>query len=193
MPRNPYQYMGMSGHRGYGQGGNYSYGQQGSNNPYGQAQRGSANYSQSYMNPYQNYTGGGQSTNYPGSGWGDQWSRDPYIPGGHLRQGMGQRMPPPGKGRGSGGISPGMPTMGNVGQSAQRWRQDPNRMDINDPFKLYGALMQQRQMEERLGIGQGAPWMKPQGLSSYQLRHGPFGRLYGGDWGNYADAGFGGF
>ena len=187
MPRNPYQ--GMYGNN-PGFGSNFSYGQQGGNNPYGQAQRGSANYGQSYQGSPRGYPGGGQrdvgSQNYwdrPNQGWGDQWSRD----GGGGYPGQQQRMPQPpaGKGRGMGGIGGGVGGYGGGMMSRQRGiAGDPLRG--NDPFQIYGNLLQQRGMEQQLGMDPGAAWNMPMGVPGYERQHSPLWQgLYPGQGGGF--------
>jgi len=125
------------------------------------------------MNPYQNYTSGGQSTYYPGS-----WKPDPYIPGGSLRNSGGyypnNRMPQPpaGKGRGMGGIRMGGTSRFTPAQSNRSMVQDPWRG--NDPFRIYGDLIMQRQMEEQLGLDPGMAWSMPSGFTPYELQNTPY-------------------
>lgn len=188
MPNYDRPYRGMPGGPGFGQ--NYSYGQQGSN-------RGS-------------YGGQSQLPQAPAS-YG--WDRDPYMQGGSLRsagpgaglpwegnlgttyynQGQGgypgqqQRMPQPpaGKGRGMGGIRGGMGGYGGGMMSRQRGiAGDPYRG--NDPFQIYGDLMQQRGMEQQLGMDPGAAWSMPRGVPGYERQHSPLWQgLYPGQGGGF--------
>ena len=176
-------YMGMP--RGPGAGSSYSYGQQGR----GRSALPSTPPGYSGQGSYQGYPGGGQrdvgSQNYwdrGNQGWGDQWSRDG---GGGGYPGQQQRMPQPpaGKGRGMGGIGMG-PRGGGMMSYQRSIAGDPLRG--NDPFQIYGNLLQQRGLEQQLGMDPGAAWSMPMGVPGYERQHSPlWSGLYPGQGGAF--------
>lgn len=160
---NPYRHSGTSGSGNYasGAGSAYSHGQQGSNPWFNRQQSG---YGQPYntapnqgeYNPYQQP----QQQGYPG-----QYQSQQGYPGMYPR-------PPAGKGRGMGGIGMGPGSSIGALQAGQLYQQDygmrSHEGKRNYIMGQYQQLLEQRHLEEALGLGMSAPgWSQHSHLAEH--------------------------